>query len=117
MKPLASILFLLALTSCAVQRTEVGSLTSDLRTRSSDVLVSASGQSGILLPPTFHRGVTWDYEIPMPADNVAFDLETSTNLTAWAWMVTTNQPPIYYDSPNPSEFVRVGTHWIIDTNS
>lgn len=74
-------------------------------------LATVQNQSGVL-PSPFHRGVTWDYSESMPAENVAFDLEASTNLTEWQLIQTTNQPPALWDSFNQTEYVRVGAHWI-----
>jgi len=70
-------------------------------------------QASIDTPPSFHRGVGWDYDQPMPADNIAFDVEASTNLTDWYLIVTTNQPPVSWDDYNPTEYIRCGAHWIV----
>jgi hypothetical protein len=77
-------------------------------------LATAGGnaQPQVITPALWHRGVTWDYACPMPAVNIAFDVETSTNLLRWDLRETTNHPPVLWESPNPVEFVRVGAHWI-----
>jgi len=69
-------------------------------------------QSGVVSPPMYHRPFVWDYPVPMPAENVAFDLEASTNLTDWRLIVTTNQSPAWCDTPNATEYYRLGAHWI-----
>jgi hypothetical protein len=79
-----------------------------------NIVVSGGHQQVSIDPsPLFHHGVTWDYAIPIPADNIAFDVEASTNLTDWYLIVTTNQPPVSWDDYNPTEYVRCGAHWII----
>jgi hypothetical protein len=69
--------------------------------------------SSVETPPDFHRGVTWEYEFPMPVDNIAFDVEASTNLFDWYLVVTTNEPPVNWIDSNPTEYVRCGAHWIV----
>lgn len=73
----------------------------------------AQPASAIVPAPIVHWVFTWDYPTPMPADNIAFDFEGSTNLTDWYLIVTTNQPPVPYDSSQWSESFRVGAHWIV----
>lgn len=70
----------------------------------------------VVPPPVHYSAYTWDYEIPMPADNISFDFEGSTNLVDWYLIVNTNQPPVSFDTYQWSEYYRVGAHWIIDPN-
>lgn len=68
----------------------------------------------VATPPVRHQSYTWDYPLPMPADNIAFDFEGSTDLVNWYLIATTNQPPVVFDTSQWSEYYRVGAHWIID---
>lgn len=74
-------------------------------------LKSLSGNA-VIPPATHHLDFAWNYSEPMPADNIAFDLEGSIDLAAWYLIATTNQPPVGYDSFQPVEFFRLGAHFI-----
>lgn len=67
----------------------------------------------VVTPPIVHTKWTWDYPEPMPADNIAFDFEGSTDLINWYLIVTTNQPPVSYDVSKWNEYFRVAAHWIV----
>lgn len=97
------ILLLLLCVGCAAPRSEIGDRRWETATMQN---------KSVILPEPFHRGVTWNYELPMPADNIAFDLESTTNLVDWRLIATTNQPPALWDSFDWTEYVRVGAHWI-----
>lgn len=79
-------------------------------------IISHAQPAFVGTPPVHHSAYTWDYEIPMPADNIAFDFEGSTNLIDWYLIVTTNQPPVRFDTYQWNEYYRVVAHWIIDPN-
>lgn len=86
-------------------------------TQADTLKVTSRAQAAIVTVQVPHHYVwTWDYPIPMPADNISFSLEGSTNLVDWYQIVDTNQPPVPYDSYQPNEYFRVGAHWIIDPN-
>lgn len=101
-------LALILLAGCATSRPPMPPIIQ----RQALISATSADQPQVITPPSFHRGVTWDYIGPMPYFNVGFDIESSTNLTDWTLIITTNQPPVHWDSPNPTEFIRAGAHWI-----
>jgi hypothetical protein len=103
-------LILLLMTGCAA----TNPIMPPMPTSDTKVLVNSQGMApSVVGEPLMHHGVTWDYDQPMPADNIAFDVEGSTDLLNWYLICTTNQPPVGWWSSAPNEFVRCGAHWIV----
>ena len=90
-----------------------GCSTSPLMPKTVNVMLEAGADPIPPVAPSVQYYWTWDYEIPMPADNIEFDLESSPDFVNWTLVARTNQPPVPFNFTSDYLFFRVGAHWII----